>query len=126
MFVFLGNARERRLGLSVKLPETGAIALMFPFASPTGYGLGKAGLGLARGLRRDNAPLDMLCEWIDESYRAVAPRKKASRTEAPPVSGARSPTRLAVVAPARRKSSWPIALAADVCEARRRLAGLAS
>jgi len=37
----------------------------------------------------DDPPLDMLCAWIDESYRAIAP-KKAVKTLASAVS---APTR---------------------------------
>src|SRR6185503_21308751 len=42
VFVFLGMDGDT-LGLSVKLPQSGMLALGLPFASPTGYGLGKAG-----------------------------------------------------------------------------------
>jgi predicted DNA-binding protein (MmcQ/YjbR family) len=39
-----------------------------------------AGYGLDRGRwvtvdAPDDAPIDMLLDWIDESYRAVAPRR---------------------------------------------------
>jgi catechol 2,3-dioxygenase-like lactoylglutathione lyase family enzyme len=61
-------------GVSVKLPRSGGAALERPFARPTGYGLGKSGWVSARFEAGDEAPLDVLRSWIDESYRAVAPK----------------------------------------------------
>ena len=74
VFVFLGMDGHD-LGLSVKLPQSGMLALGLPFASPTGYGLGKAGWVTARFEKGKKAPVDLLRSWIDESYRAVAPKK---------------------------------------------------
>jgi predicted DNA-binding protein (MmcQ/YjbR family) len=74
VFVFLGRDGNE-LGLSVKLPESGMLALGLPFASPTGYGLGKAGWVTVRFGKREKAPVALLRSWIDESYRAVAPKK---------------------------------------------------
>ena len=61
--------------LSVKLPESGKAALRLPFASPTEYGLGKSGWVTARFTAKDKPPVEMLRKWIDESYRAVAPKE---------------------------------------------------
>ncbi|HET6148893.1 MAG TPA: MmcQ/YjbR family DNA-binding protein [Polyangia bacterium] len=74
VFVFMGMS-DGGLGLSVKLPRTGPMALLLPFAQPTGYGLGKSGWVSARFSPSETPPVGMLREWIDESYRAVAPRK---------------------------------------------------
>lgn len=41
-FVFL-NIEETELSLSVKLPASRDFALIFDFAAPTGYGLGRSG-----------------------------------------------------------------------------------
>lgn len=73
VFVFLG--REDPLGISVKLPQSRLMALALPFASPTGYGLGKSGWVTAQFGPREKPPIDVLKAWIDESYRAVAPKK---------------------------------------------------
>src|SRR5262245_2822856 len=67
-----------RLSLSTKLPESASVALLLPFANPTGYGLGKAGWVSAAFEPGTAPPLDMLCSWIDESYQAVAPAKLAA------------------------------------------------
>jgi predicted DNA-binding protein (MmcQ/YjbR family) len=78
VFVFLGRQEPdptAEFGLSVKLPQSGMMALALPFASPTGYGLGKAGWVTARFAPGVALPLPMLRAWIEESYRAVAPKK---------------------------------------------------
>ena len=47
---------------------------MLPFTKPTGYGLGKSGW-VSASFPDGQIPVDMLKEWIDESYRAQAPKK---------------------------------------------------
>lgn len=86
VFVFLGMNGDE-LGLSVKLPQSGVLALGLPFASPTGYGLGKAGWVTARFTKSRKAPVDLLRAWIDESYRAVAPKKLVATLDAPAETG---------------------------------------
>ena len=74
VFVFLGHA-EGRVGCSVKLPESGPFLLNEDFATPTGYGLGKAGwVSLSFDADDPDVPVDLLLELIDESYRTVAPK----------------------------------------------------
>jgi len=80
VFLFLGRP-EDGLSLSVKLPGSATLALGLPFASPTGYGLGKSGWVTARFGPREKPPVELLQQWIDESYRAVAPRKLAAGLE---------------------------------------------
>ena len=75
VFVFLGRSDGEEFGLSVKLPSSGMVALDLPFASPTGYGLGKSGWVTARFPAGEDVPVPLLKEWIAESYRAVAPAK---------------------------------------------------
>ena len=63
--------------MTVKLPVSRDFALVFDFAEPAGYGLGRSGWISCR-LRAGEAPdLDLLKRWIAESYRAVAPKKLA-------------------------------------------------
>jgi predicted DNA-binding protein (MmcQ/YjbR family) len=73
-FVFLA-ADAAGLSLSVKLPRSRGVALTLPFAKPTGYGLGKSGWVTASFPRRKRPPLGLLEEWIEESYRAIAPKR---------------------------------------------------
>src|SRR5262245_30574917 len=63
------------LGIGVKLPSSSAIALMLPFCTPSAYGLGKYGWVSAKFGDDDAIDVDMLKQWIDESYRAQAPAK---------------------------------------------------
>ena len=63
------------LTLSVKLPYTGSEALQLPFAQRTGYGLGKSGW-VSFTPSEDQIPdIEQLKSWVEESYRAQAPRK---------------------------------------------------
>lgn len=76
-FAFLSTAGEP-FSITCKLPQSGVAALMFPFASPAAYGLGKSGWVNARfdaGVVPPAEALQMFQEWIEESYRATAPKK---------------------------------------------------
>jgi len=73
-FLFMRQG-EDGLSLSVKLPASREFALEYPFTNPTRYGLGKSGWVTSAFGANDKPPLDVLSAWIDESYRAVAPRK---------------------------------------------------
>ena len=68
--------------ISCKLPRTAPDALMLPFTTPTGYGLGKSGW-VSASFPDGNVPVAMLKEWIDESYRAQAPKKLVASLGAP-------------------------------------------
>ena len=61
--------------ISCKLPYTSEVALALPYAKPTGYGLGKSGWVTFTPSASEMPPLEQLKEWIDESYRAQAPKK---------------------------------------------------
>ena len=63
------------LGISCKLPRSAEAALMLPFARPTGYGLGKSGWVSAEIPLGDAPPVALFKEWLEESYRAQAPKK---------------------------------------------------
>jgi len=86
IFVFLGG-QDGDLRVSVKLPISFEMALTLPFTAPTGYGLGRAGWITARFAKRDKPPLDLLRDWIVQSYRAVAPKKLASLVDAQATGG---------------------------------------
>jgi predicted DNA-binding protein (MmcQ/YjbR family) len=73
-FAYLPAAGQP-FSLSCKLPYTGFDALKLPFAKPTAYGLGKSGWVSFSPEEGENPSLDQLKEWIEESYRAQAPRK---------------------------------------------------
>ena len=76
-FVFL-NLEGERLSLSTKLPVSRDFALMLDFTEPTGYGLGRAGWISSAFGPHEEVDTDLLKRWIEESYRAVAPKKLAA------------------------------------------------
>jgi predicted DNA-binding protein (MmcQ/YjbR family) len=79
-FVFLA-ADDASFSLSAKLPSSAGVALKLPFASPTEYGLGRSGWVTARFPRTVHPPLEVLKLWIDESYRALAPKRLVAELE---------------------------------------------
>lgn len=72
IFVFLGSAGSRRM--TVKLDESHAHALSIEGAEPTGYGLGASGW-VTVPLRAEGVNVGLLRDWIEESYRIVAPKR---------------------------------------------------
>jgi predicted DNA-binding protein (MmcQ/YjbR family) len=71
------------LSISCKLPHSGSMALMLPFTKPTHYGLGKSGWVSAEFAPGQTPPIAMLKQWIDESYRAQAPKRLVAKLDAP-------------------------------------------
>jgi predicted DNA-binding protein (MmcQ/YjbR family) len=78
VFLFMRCGSDE-LSLSVKLPASSSLALVLDFTAPTGYGLGKSGWVTARFAPGAEVPVDLLKEWVEESYRAVAPKRLAAR-----------------------------------------------
>ena len=86
VFVFFGvpDPREEQLIVCVKLPKSSVAALDLGFTEPAGYGLGKAGWIAARIGKSDRVELSVLKGWIEESYRAIAPKKLVAQLDGPP------------------------------------------
>jgi predicted DNA-binding protein (MmcQ/YjbR family) len=74
IFVFVGSDR-----VTVKLDESHGHALSVPGAEPTGYGLGKAGWVTVPVA---GVPPDVLRDWVEESYRIVAPKRLVATLDA--------------------------------------------
>ena len=74
IFVFLGSSTSTSRRMTVKLEEAHAHALAIEGAEPTGYGLGKAGW-VTVPLEAPGVDLELLRDWVEESYRIVAPRR---------------------------------------------------
>ncbi|MGI8885671.1 MAG: MmcQ/YjbR family DNA-binding protein [Gaiellaceae bacterium] len=72
IFVFLGSTASK--SMTVKLDESHAHALSIEGAEPTGYGLGKSGW-VTLPLRAQGVSIALLRDWIEESYRIVAPKR---------------------------------------------------
>ena len=81
-FAYL-SVRGAPFSLSCKLPFTGAEARELPFVTSTGYGLGKSGWVTASWPDGGEDPMPMFRRWIDESYRAQAPKRLAALAPAP-------------------------------------------
>ncbi|MGH3110919.1 MAG: MmcQ/YjbR family DNA-binding protein [Gaiellaceae bacterium] len=71
IFVFLGGPASTQM--TVKLVESHAHALSIEGARPSAYGLGKSGW-VTVPLAANGVDLSLLREWIEESYRIVAPK----------------------------------------------------
>ncbi len=82
-FLFLGAYEDGALSVSMKLPYRNEEALRLKYAKPTEYGLGRTGWVTFRFGPNAKAPLTKLIDYLDESWRAVAP-KKLSAAHAPP------------------------------------------
>ena len=99
-FLFLGGSESGGVSLSVKLTASHASALDRPFATPTGYGLGKSGWVSAQFAPEEVAPLDVLRAWIEESYRAIAPKKLVATLS----SAGAEPAKAEAIQPTKKKS----------------------
>jgi len=73
VFVFFGGDPSANR-ITVKLVESHGHALSIDSAEPTGYGLGKAGW-VTVPVDAEGVDIDLLCDWIEESYRIVAPKR---------------------------------------------------
>lgn len=74
VFAFFGVGSPAK-SLSIKLGDNADIALALPCATPTGYGLGKSGWVSIDLLHKSCPPIEILREWIQESFCNVAPKK---------------------------------------------------
>jgi len=91
---------------SCKLPYSAGVALSHPGFEPTAYGLGKSGWVTWTEAGGELPPLPLLEEWLEESYRAQAPKKLVAVLDGggvastdgaprPPRTGTRSKSRAA-------------------------------
>jgi len=83
IFLTLSTGKEG-LSMSVKLPHSNHEALLLPFTEPTHYGMGKYGWVSAHFGPQDRPPLPILRDWIEESYRAIAPKKLVALLDGAP------------------------------------------
>src|SRR5687767_7229462 len=78
VFVFLGmDEGPYSAQISVKLKDSNAQALLVRGAEPTGYGLGRGGW-VTVPLGKGSPPIAVLTDWVEESYRLVAPKRISS------------------------------------------------
>jgi predicted DNA-binding protein (MmcQ/YjbR family) len=75
VFVFFGHNDDTEPSLvTVKLVESHGHALAIEGAAPSGYGLGRAGW-VTVPIQAEGVSPELLCDWIEESYRIVAPKR---------------------------------------------------
>lgn len=106
VFFFCGVHKDK-LNATVKLPQSGAMALQMPFAKPTGYGLGKSGWVTATFEKASAVPVPIILEWLEESFRAVAPKTILKKWEA---GGKAKP---AAAKPVEKVKNVPVVLVGD-------------
>jgi predicted DNA-binding protein (MmcQ/YjbR family) len=80
IFVFLGGGASKRM--TVKLEESHAHALSIEGTEPTGYGLGASGW-VTVPLRAEGITIALLRDWVEESYRIVAPKQLVATLDGP-------------------------------------------
>jgi predicted DNA-binding protein (MmcQ/YjbR family) len=80
MFLWLGRRDAEPASVSVKLTRSHGEAMAIAHAVPTST----SGLGVWGWLTVPLAGVDvaLLCDWIDESYRNVAPRRLVAELDA--------------------------------------------
>ena len=81
VFVFFGEGEptDGSARFSVKLPISHDEAMALTFTEPTGYGLDRGNWVTVTA--PSDAPAEMLLAWVEESYRAVAPKSLLQRLE---------------------------------------------
>jgi predicted DNA-binding protein (MmcQ/YjbR family) len=81
-FAFLGRDDSEEPHVSLKLPESCHQALTLACCEQTSHGLGRSGWVTLRLDGADCPGFDVLLDWLDESYRAVAPVKLIAQLDA--------------------------------------------
>ncbi|MGQ0531142.1 MAG: MmcQ/YjbR family DNA-binding protein [Caulobacteraceae bacterium] len=82
-FLFMGEDEDGSWSCSMKLPFRNEEALAIKGAKPTEYGLGRSGWVSFSFTTKAKPPMAKLTDYLDESWRALAP-KKLSAGFAPP------------------------------------------
>lgn len=85
IFASLGRDDAAAQAVSLKLPNSAGPTLSLAGNEPTGHGLGKAGWVTIYLDHADCPELQPLLEWLDESYRAVAPAKLLAQLQQHPI-----------------------------------------
>ncbi|MFN3592714.1 MAG: MmcQ/YjbR family DNA-binding protein [Thermaurantiacus sp.] len=74
VFVFLSHWKDG-FNVTLKLPQSRDFALMFEPCTPSGHNLGKSGWVTTRLFAASDFDTDLLGSWLEESYRAIAPKR---------------------------------------------------
>lgn len=79
VFLWLGDDDGCYFG--VRLPHSQDAATALPFVEPMAYGMAKWGWVGATFKKGDDVPVKMVLEWVEESYRKVAPKKLVAQLD---------------------------------------------
>jgi predicted DNA-binding protein (MmcQ/YjbR family) len=83
VFAFLGQTEpDEGYRISLKLPDSVEQALALACCEPTGYGLGRASWVTVAVGAPDCPPLEVLLDWVEESYRTIAPKSLVRELDA--------------------------------------------
>lgn len=82
IFLFLSGPDAERPVMTAKLPDSREHALSYPEAFPTRYGLGKHGWVTLFVDRVPEEERELLLDFVEESYRAVATKTLVTRLDA--------------------------------------------
>ena len=82
IFVFISSSASTDPAITVKVPGSREHALSFPGSFPTGYGLGKHGWVTISVEQVPKPERDVLLDFVEESYRAVASKTLAKLLDA--------------------------------------------
>jgi len=82
-FLFMSADEKGGFSCSMKLPFRNEEALKLKGAEPTGYGMAKSGWVTFSFSAKSKPPMKKLVDYLDESWRAVAPKKLSGSFEPP-------------------------------------------
>jgi predicted DNA-binding protein (MmcQ/YjbR family) len=85
VFVFLSPDESSEPTATLKLPHAGHYALSLACCRPTGHGMGQSGWVSIRLDRPDTPDPELLLDWLDESYRARAGKRRIAALDADPI-----------------------------------------
>lgn len=91
VFLFLSPDESAAPSASLKLPHSGHYALSLASCQPTGHGLGKSAWITIRLDQPDSPDSELLLDWLDESYRARAGKRRIAALDAAPLRPASTP-----------------------------------
>jgi predicted DNA-binding protein (MmcQ/YjbR family) len=83
VFLFLSDSEEGGWSCAMKLPFRNKEALKVKGAMPTPYNLGKSGWVSFRFSAKQKVPSAQMLDWLDESWRAIAPKSLSGSQAAP-------------------------------------------
>jgi predicted DNA-binding protein (MmcQ/YjbR family) len=85
VFLFLSPDESTEPSASLKLRRSGHYALSLASCRPTSHGLGKSGWITIQLEQPDSPDPELLLDWLDESYRARAGKRRISALDASPI-----------------------------------------